>query len=238
MSIPTPHITAKKNAYAKTVLMPGDPLRAKFIAENYLENAKCVNEVRGMLGYTGTYNGVPISVQGSGMGVPSMGIYSYELFNFYEVENIIRIGSAGALSMDLNLGDIVLGMGACTDSEYARQYRLPGTFAPIASYELLCKAQKAAELCKQNITVGNILSTDIFYGDETHRLKYWVKMGILAVEMEAAGLYMNAARAGKNALCMCTISDVIFTDQAMSAKKREKSLTHMVDLALTMLLVE
>lgn len=238
MSIPTPHITAKKGAYAKTVLMPGDPLRAKFVAENYLENAKCVNEVRGMLGYTGTYNGVPVSVQGSGMGIPSMGIYSYELFNFYEVDNIIRIGSAGALSMDLNLGDIVLGMGACTDSEYARQYRLPGTFAPIASYELLRKAQAAADLCGHQVTVGNILSTDIFYGDETHTLKYWVKMGILAVEMEAAGLYMNAARAGKNALCMCTISDIIFTDQAMNAKKREKSLTDMMEVALTMLLVE
>jgi purine-nucleoside phosphorylase len=238
MPIPTPHITAKAGDYAKTVLMPGDPLRAKFIAENYLENPTKVNGVRGMLGYTGTYNGKPVSVQGSGMGVPSMCIYSYELFNFYEVDNIIRIGSAGALDLNLNLGDIVLGMGACTDSDYAKQYKLPGHYAPIASYGLLKKAQAAADLMEVSIAVGNLLTTDTFYHDESHALKYWVKMGILAVEMEAAGLYMNAARAGKNALCMCTISDVIFTDQAMSAKDREKSLTQMIDLALTMLLMD
>ncbi|MCL2189542.1 MAG: purine-nucleoside phosphorylase [Defluviitaleaceae bacterium] len=238
MPIPTPHITAKAGDYAKTVLMPGDPLRAKFIADNYLENPKKVNEVRGMLGYTGTYNGKPVSVQGSGMGVGSMGIYSYELFNFYDVDNIIRIGSAGALDLNLNLGDIIIGLGACTDSDYAKQYKLPGHYAPTCSYELLCKVQEAAKMTEQPIHVGNVLTTDVFYHDESHALKYWVKMGILGVEMEAAGLYMNAARAGKNALCMCTISDVIFTDQAMSAKDREKSLTKMMDLALTMLLVE
>jgi purine-nucleoside phosphorylase len=238
MAIPTPHITAKAGEYAKNVLMPGDPLRAKFIAENYLENPIKVNGVRGMLGYTGTYNGKPVSVQGSGMGVPSIGIYSYELFNFYDVDNIIRIGSAGALDLNLNLGDIVLGMGACTDSDYAKQFKLPGYYAPIASYELLKKAQSAADMVEVPVTVGNLLTTDTFYHDESHALKYWVKMGILAVEMEAAGLYMNAARAGKNALCMCTISDVIFTDQAMSAKEREKSLTKMIDIALSMILMD
>ncbi|MCL2501304.1 MAG: purine-nucleoside phosphorylase [Defluviitaleaceae bacterium] len=238
MPIPTPHITAKAGDYAKTVLMPGDPLRAKFIAENYLENPVKVNGVRGMLGYTGTYNGKPVSVQGSGMGVPSIGIYSYELFNFYEVDNIIRIGSAGALDLNLELGDIVLGMGACTDSDYAKQYHLPGTYAPIASYELLRKAQGAADLVGKPVTVGNVLTTDLFYADASETLKYWVKMGVLAVEMEAAGLYMNAARAGKNALCMCTISDICFTDQAMSAKDREKSLTDMMEVALTMLLMD
>jgi len=238
MAIPTPHITAKAGEYAKTVLMPGDPLRAKFIAENYLENPVKVNSVRGMLGYTGTYNGKPVSVQGSGMGAPSIGIYSYELFNFYEVDTIIRIGSAGALDMNLNLGSIVVGMGACTDSDYAKQYHLPGHYAPIASYGLLRKTQSAADLMDVQIHVGNLLTTDTFYHDESHALKYWVKMGILAVEMEAAALYMNAARAGKEALCMCTISDVCFTDQTMSAKEREKSLTQMIDLALTTVLVE
>jgi len=238
MSAPTPHITAKPGDYAKTVLMPGDPLRAKFIAENYLENPKCVNKVRGMLGYTGTYNGKPVSVQGSGMGIPSAAIYSYELYNFYGVENIIRVGSAGALDLNLKMGDIVLGMGACTDSDYAKQYKLPGTFAPIASYGLLRKAQDAADYYNRKVIVGNLLSTDIFYQDESSALKYWVKMGILAVEMEAAGLYMNAARAGKQALCMCTISDVIFTDQSMPANQREKSLTDMMEIALTMLLVD
>jgi purine-nucleoside phosphorylase len=236
--IPTPHITAKEGEYAKTVLMPGDPLRAKFIAENYLENPVKINGVRGMLGYTGTYNGKPVSVQGSGMGVPSIGIYSYELFNFYDVDNIIRIGSAGALDINLELGDIVLGMGACTDSDYAKQYHLPGYYAPLASYDLIRKAQSAADLTGTKIKVGNVLTTDIFYHDDSAALKYWIKMGVLAVEMEAAGLYMNAARAGKHALCMCTISDICFTDQAMSAKDREKSLTTMMDLALTMLLVE
>jgi purine-nucleoside phosphorylase len=187
-----------------------------------------------MLGYTGTYNGKPVSVQGSGMGVPSIGIYSYELFNFYDVDNIIRIGSAGSLDMNLSLGSIVLGMGACTDSDYAKQYHLPGTFAPIASYELLRKAQAAADLMETPVTVGNMLTTDIFYADASETLKYWVKMGVLAVEMEAAGLYMNAARAGKHALCMCTISDVIFTDQLMTAEAREKTLTQMMEIALTM----
>ncbi|MCL2203409.1 MAG: purine-nucleoside phosphorylase [Defluviitaleaceae bacterium] len=238
MPIPTPHITAKAGDFAKTVLMPGDPLRAKFIAENYLENPVKVNGVRGMLGFTGTYNGKPVSVMGSGMGIPSIGIYSYELFNFYDVDNIIRIGSAGALDLNLNLGDIVLALGACTDSSYAKQYKLPGYYAPIASYELLKKAQAAADMMDINMTAGNVLTTDIFYHDESSALKYWVKMGVLAVEMEAAGLYMNAARAGKNALAMCTVSDIIFTDQAMSAKDREKSLTTMIDVALSMLLMD
>jgi len=235
MPIPTPHITAKAGDYAKTVLMPGDPLRAKFIADNYLENPVLVNEVRGMLGYTGTYNGKPVSVQGSGMGVPSMGIYSYELFNFYDVDNIIRVGSAGAIDMSLGLGDIVVGMGACTDSGYPENFKLPGLFAPICSYELLQKAQAAASVLDIKLNVGNVLTTDVFYGEVTSDLKLWQKMGVMAVEMEAAGLYMNAIRAGKKALCICTISDVIFTDLAMTAEERQHSFTTMMDIALAML---
>ncbi|MDR1664290.1 MAG: purine-nucleoside phosphorylase [Clostridiales bacterium] len=234
MPIPTPHITAASGDYAKTVLMPGDPLRAKFIAENYLQDAREVNNVRGMLGYTGTYKGKAVSVQGSGMGMPSMGIYSYELFNFYEVENIIRIGSAGGMKLDLNLGDIVLGLGVCTNSKYADNYLLPGNYAPIASYALVQKAQRSADALGIRLVVGNLLSTDTFYDDNENALKSWLKMGVLAVEMEAAALYMNAARANKNALCICTISDTIFTGKAMPADERRTSFTQMMELALGM----
>jgi purine-nucleoside phosphorylase len=234
MPIPTPHITAKAGDFAKTVLMPGDPLRAKFIAEAYLDNPVLVNEVRGMLGYTGTYKGRPVSVMGSGMGMPSMGIYSYELFNFYEVDNIVRIGSAGGIKMDLDIGDIVLGLGACTDSGYAANFCVPGNFAPIASYELIKKAQAGADALGIKITAGNLLSTDVFYGDDETAMKKWLKMGVLAVEMEAAALYMNAARAGKNALCICTISDTIFTGKALSAEARQTTFTQMMELALGM----
>jgi len=238
MPIPTAHITAKAGDFAKTVLMPGDPLRAKFIAETYLENAVLVNEIRGMLAYTGTYKDKPVSVMGSGMGMPSMGIYSHELFNFYGVDNIIRVGTAGGIRKDLNMGDIVVGSGACTDTNFAANYNLPGTFAPIADYELLVKAQKSADKLGYPLTVGNVLSSDIFYvEDHPASFEKWLKMGVLAVEMEAAALYMTAARAGKAALCICSISDTIFTSQVMEADARRTSFTKMMEVALGVVLV-
>ena len=237
MPIPTPHITAKEGQFAKTVLMPGDPLRAQFIAETYLDSPALVSQVRGMLAYTGTYKGKPVSVMGSGMGVPSMGIYSYELFNFYDVENIVRIGSAGAISLDLDLGDIVMGVGACTDSQYSAIYgRPPGLFAPTASYDLMQKATASAGKLGIKLVAGNILTTDVFYTDDNlEGAKAWQRMGILAVEMEAAALYTNAALAGKNGLCICTISDTLFTHKAMSAEERQTSFTQMMELALGLL---
>lgn len=231
-NIPTPHIEAKRGDIAKTVLMPGDPLRAKFIAETFLENAVCYNTVRGMLGYTGEYQGVKISVQGSGMGIPSIGIYSYELFEFYGVENIIRVGTAGAISLDLKVKDIVLAMGACTDSNFAAQYNLKGTFAPIASYPLLEKAVGCAKRQGVNYSVGNVLSSDLFYGDDGEAMAKWQKMNVLAVEMESAGLYMNAARLGKNALCIVTVSDCIFTGEATTSAERQTAFTDMMKIAL------
>ena len=198
-NIPTPHNSANIDDFAKTVLMPGDPLRAKFIAENFLEDPVLVNGVRGINGYTGMYNGKIVSVMASGMGIPSIGIYSYELFNFYNVENIIRIGSAGAISDEVNLRDIVIGQGACTNSNYASQFNLPGTYAPIASYKLLKQAVDFAQDAGVNYKVGNLFSSDTFY-DDAASLSDWRKMGVLAVEMESAALYMNAARAGKNAV--------------------------------------
>lgn len=233
-NIPTPHIVAKKEDFAKTVLMPGDPLRSKFIAENFLDNAKLVNNVRGVQGYTGYYKGKPVSVMASGMGIPSIGIYSYELFNFYDVENIIRIGSAGAISPDLKLKDIVIASGSCTNSAYSKQFNLPGTFAPIASYNLLSKAVGVANEMGISYKVGNVFSSDTFY-DDANSLKSWQKMGVLAVEMEAAGLYMNAARSGKNALCICTISDCPFTGEECSAEERQNSFTSMMELALQLI---
>jgi purine-nucleoside phosphorylase len=187
-----------------------------------------------MLGFTGTYKGKPVSVQGSGMGMPSMGIYSYELYNYYEVENIIRIGSAGGIRKDLRIGDIVLGLGACTVSNYQSNLLLPGTFAPIASYELIKKAQASADALGINLIAGDLLSTDVFYGDNTDAMKAWLKMGVLAVEMEAAALYMNAARAGKHALCICTISDTIFGGEALPAEARQNTFTQMMEVALGM----
>ena len=227
----TPHIAAGKGDFAKTVLMPGDPLRAKYIAENYLEKAVLVNDVRGIHGYTGEYRGKRVSVMASGMGMPSIGIYSYELFRLFDVENIIRVGSAGALSEKLKVRDIVLAMGACTDGNYAAQFSLPGTFAPIASYRLLTEAVEIA--AKSGITprVGNVLSSDLFYDDSASTLK-WNKMGVLAVEMETAALYMNAARAGKNALSILTISDNLVTGEATTAAERQNSFTQMMELAL------
>lgn len=237
MTIPTPHISAKENAFAKTVLMPGDPLRAKFIAENFLETPKRVNTVRGMLAYTGTYNGSPVSVMGSGMGCPSMGIYSYELFNGYKVENIIRVGSAGSFSPELELGDVVMGVGACADSNYADVFaRCPGTFAPTGSFELMLKAKAAADVLGVKLHAGNLLTSDVFYNDDNVGKNAWLRMGVLAVEMEAAALYTNAARAGKNALCICTISDKVFDhSQSMSSAERENSFTCMIELGLSMI---
>ncbi len=230
-NIPTPHNSANIDDFAKTVLMPGDPLRAKFIAENFFEDPVLVNGVRGINGYTGMYNGKIVSVMASGMGIPSIGIYSYELFNFYNVENIIRIGSAGAISDEVNLRDIVIGQGACTNSNYASQFNLPGTYAPIASYKLLKQAVDFAQDAGVNYKVGNLFSSDTFY-DDAASLSDWRKMGVLAVEMESAALYMNAARAGKNALCICTISDCPFTGESCTAEERQNTFTDMMEIAL------
>ena len=228
----TPHISAEKGDFAPTVLMPGDPLRSKFIAENYLENARLVNNVRGVQGYTGTYHGVPVSVMASGMGIPSIGIYSYELYNFYGVENILRVGSAGAMSEKLRVRDIVLGQGACTNSNYACQFGVQGTFAPIADFGLLRTAAEIAEEKKLPYAVGNLFSADIFYNDDPNVTPNWQKLGALAVEMEAAGLYMNAARAGKKALAICTISDHLLTGEATTAEERQNTFRDMMELAL------
>lgn len=229
--MPTPHNAAQVGDIAKTVLMPGDPLRAKFIAENFLENVKCYNEIRGMLGFTGEYKGVPVSVQGHGMGMPSIGIYTYELFNMYGVENIIRVGSCGAIEPGVEIMDLVFAQGACTDSNYAAQYRLPGTYAPIASFELLEKAVNIAREKNYRYFVGNVLASDLFYADHKATLD-WQKMGVLAVEMEAAALYMNAARAKKRALCILTVSDEIYSGREISAHERQVGFTSMMETAL------
>ena len=229
---PTPHNGAKLGEIAKTVLMPGDPLRAKFIAENFLEDIVQFNSVRNMLGYTGTYKGKRISVMGGGMGMPSIGIYSYELFNYYDVDNIIRIGTAGSVSEKLHLRDVVIGLGASTDSNYASQYNLPGTFAPIASFDLVSSAVEKAKENNINTAVGNILSSDIFYNADKTALEKWRSMGVLAVEMEAAALYMNAAEARKNAVCLLTISDCPLTGESLSAEDRQLSFTEMMKIAL------
>jgi purine-nucleoside phosphorylase len=229
---PTPHINATPDDIAKTVLMPGDPLRSEFVAKNFLENAKLFNNVRGVQGYTGTYEGTRVSVMASGMGMPSIGIYSYELYNFFGVDNIIRIGSAGAMLPEVKLRDIIIGMGACTDSAFANQFGLGGTFAPICDYELLRAATDIARDKGYRYHVGNLLSSDVFYGDDPEKSKKWAKMGVLGVEMEAAGLYMNSARAGKKALAICTVSDSLVTGEATDAETRQKSFTDMIELAL------
>lgn len=231
-NIPTAHNSAKAGDFAKTALMPGDPLRAKYIAETYLENPRQVNAVRNMFGYTGTYKGKEISVMGGGMGMPSIGIYSYELFNFYDVDQVIRIGSAGAFQDNIKLVDVVIGMGACTDSNYAYQYGLPGTFAPIADYELLNRAVETAKRQGTNVVVGNVLSSDVFYNAMSNVNDLWRDMGVLAVEMEAAALYMNAAKAGKKALCMLTISDHLYTGESLSAEDRQLGFGKMMEIAL------
>ena len=232
---PTPHISAMPGDIAETVLMPGDPLRAKFIAETFFENPVQFNTVRGMLGYTGTYKGKPISAMGSGMGMPSIGIYSYELFHFYGVKNIIRVGSAGGMHPDLNLYDVVIGMGACFESNYAAQYELDCTYAPTCSFELLEKAVGAAREKNIPCKVGNIVSADLFYSAKPN-LEALSKMGVLAVEMEAAALYMNAAYAGKNALCILTISDIIplggREGAVLSSDERQTAFTNMMEIAI------
>lgn len=228
----TPHNGAEKGEIAKTVLMPGDPLRAKFIAENYLEDVTCFNTVRNMFGYTGTYKGKKISVMGHGMGMPSIGIYSYELYNHYGVEEIIRIGSAGGLSDDVDVMDIIIAMGASTNSNYASQYKLPGILAPIADYGLLRKAVTIAEEMNCPVKVGNVLSSDTFYTDDETFNDAWKKMHVLAIEMEAAALYYNAARLGKKALCILTVSDHLYTHKELSAKERQTGFQEMMKIAL------
>ena len=228
----TPHNSAEKGDFGKVVLMPGDPLRARFTAEEFLTGPELVNDVRGIQGYTGEYKGKRLSVMASGMGMPSMGIYSYELFRDYGVDCILRIGSAGSMSERVRLRDIVLGMGACTDSNYAHQYGLPGTFAPIADFGLLRAAAETGERLGLNCRVGNLLSSDLFYDDDPDFARKWAKMGVLAVEMEAAALYMNAARLGKRALAICTVSDHLFTGEALGSEERQLGFRQMIELAL------
>ncbi len=232
MSVPTPHIAAKLGDFADTVLMPGDPLRSKFIAENFLENPVLVNNVRGVQGYTGTYHGKKVSVMASGMGQPAIGIYSYELFNFYDVKTIIRIGSCGSYHPDLHARDIIVAQAACTNGCYASQYNLPGTYAPIADFDLLRRAAEECEKKGVNYKVGNIYSSDIFYEEQTH-WQDWAKMGVLGVEMESAALYCNAARAGKKALCILTVSDsFLYPEENTTAEERQNSFTNMMEIAL------
>ena len=228
----TPHIKALKDEIADTVLMPGDPKRAKFIAENYLENYKLVSDVRGILAYTGYYKNKKLTIMASGMGNASMGIYSYELYNVYDVDNIIRIGSAGAFDDDLNLMDIVLGMGSCTDSNFAAQYNLPGVYAPIADFTLLKTAYDVAEEKHFSVKVGNVLASDVFYNDDTTVNDRWKKMGVLAVDMESAALYMTAARCRKHALTILTISDHLYRGEKLSAQERQTGFTNMMETAL------
>ena len=229
-NIPTPHITAKEGDFARTVLMPGDPLRAKFIAETYFENPVLVNNTRGVQGYTGTYKGKRVSVMASGMGMPSIGIYSYELYNFYGVENIIRVGTAGGIGDNVKVRDVVMGMSAYTNSNFGRQF-FDGNVAPCCSFKLLDAAVSAARRMGIEPNVGALYSSDIFY-DEAGGAGKLKKLGVLAVEMEAAALYLNAARAGKNALTICTVSDHIFTGEALPAEARQTSFTQMMEIAL------
>jgi len=229
----TPHNTANPGDFAKTVLMPGDPLRAQFLAETFLTDARLVNNVRGIHGYTGTYRGTPVSVMASGMGIPSIGIYSYELYHFYGVENILRIGSAGAMQEHIRVRDLVFGMGACTNSAFASQYGLHGTFAPTASWELLSTAVGIAGERGFRFHVGNLLSSDSFYTDNGDTANAaWRKMGVLAIEMEAAGLYMTAAREGKRALALCTVCDHLLTGEATTPEERQTTFTEMMEVAL------
>lgn len=228
----TPHINASPEDFAKTVLMPGDPLRSKFIAENFLENARLVNNVRGVQGYTGTYKGEEVSVMASGMGMPSIAIYSYELFSFFGVENIIRVGSVGGMAEKVKIRDIIFGMGASTTTNFAVQYGLEGAFAPLADYKLLSTAIAEADKIGASYHVGNLLSSDIFYNADPNASAKWTKMGVLGVEMEAAALYMNAAHLGKRALAICTVSDHLFTGESLDAEARQNSFTEMMEIAL------
>ena len=231
---PTPHIGAKLGDIAETVIMAGDPLRVKFMADNFLDNRVQFNNVRGMLGFTGFYKGKRVSVMGHGMGMPSIGIYTYELYNFYGVKTIIRVGSAGSIQHDLHVGDLVIAMGACTNSNYACQYELPGSFAPIADFSLVREAVETCERLGYRYKVGNVFSSDVFYHENAHNDK-WINMGVLAVEMEIAGLYMNAARSGNRALGICTISDHILTGEETTAEERQTTFTHMMDVAFSLI---
>lgn len=235
LTAPTHHIGAQPGEFAKTVLMPGDPLRAKYIAENYLENVKQINEIRCMYAYTGTYKGKPVSVMAHGIGSPSMSVHAYELFHLYDVENIIRVGTTGGIAPDLKLRDVIIAMGACYDTPYINQFRLDGTFSAIPSYTLLRKAVESAESLGIDYRVGNILSTDIFYHADENSQSRWLDMGILSVEMEAAALYITAAAAKKNALCLLTVSDHIVRKEKTSALERQNNFTNMMEIALGML---
>jgi len=228
----TPHIDPHGEEIAETILLPGDPLRAKFIAETYLDNHRCFNEVRGMYGYTGTYRGRKVSVMGTGMGVPSISLYSYELIHVFDVKNLIRVGSCGTIQGDIDLYDVVIAQGASTDSNYLSQFGLPGTYAPLSSYRLLEKAKRIADEHGQRTHVGNILSSDIFYNDDPEALGKWAKMGILAVEMESAGLFANAAAAGVDALGIFTVSDNIPAGLHTTPQERETAFTKMIEIAL------
>ena len=230
---PTAHIGAQFGDIAETVIMAGDPLRVKVMAERYLDSPVCFNTVRGMLGYTGTYQGRRVSVMGHGMGMASIGIYTYELYNFYGVKTIIRVGSAGSIHSDLHVGDLAIAMGACTNSNFAAQYELPGTYAPVADFGLLRAAVEACERYGYNYKVGNVLSTDMFYNEQPHTDK-WINMGVLAIEMEIAALYMNAARSGNKALGICTISDHVLTGENTTAEERQNNFTHMMDVAFSL----
>lgn len=231
--VPTPHIGAKPGEIAKTVLLPGDPLRAQYIAENFLTEVAQFNAIRNMLGFTGNYKGKRVSVMGTGMGCPSIGIYSHELIHFYGCENLIRVGTAGALKPEVKVRDLVFGMGACTTSNYVRQFGLPGDYSCICSYELLAKAVGAARERGLAFHVGNILSSDMFYNPDVPPAGVsWDRMGVLAVEMEAAALYSNAAYGGANALCMLTVSDSLITGEATTAQERQTSFTSMMEVAL------
>ena len=231
---PTPHIGAKYGDIAETVIMAGDPLRVKLMAEKFLDDAVQFNNVRGMLGYTGSYKGKRVSVMGHGMGMPSIAIYTYELYNFYGVKTIIRVGSAGSINKDLHIGDLAIAMGASTNSNFAAQYELPGTFAPIADFSLVRAAAESCERLGYKYMVGNVLSSDTFYGENPHTDK-WISMGVMAVEMEIAALYMNAARSGNRALGICTISDHILTGEATTAEERQNNFTHMMDVAFSLI---
>ena len=231
---PTPHINAPAGAFAKTVLLPGDPKRAKYVAEKFLQDAELVNDVRGVQGYTGLYKGIKVSVMASGMGMPSMGIYSYELFNAYDVQNIIRVGSIGSINEDVNLKDIVVATSASTNSNYGKQFHLDGIISGAASYKLVKKVDEVVERMGLNSKVrfGQILSSDTFYTDEKENDLKWAKMGVIGVEMEAYSLYLNAARAGKNALCMATVSDQLVKKQYLTAEERQLSFDEMLTVAL------
>ena len=229
----TPHINVLNDAgFGKTVLMPGDPLRSKFIAENFLENAVAVNNVRGVNGYTGLYAGTKVSVMASGMGMPSIGIYSYELYKYFGVQNIIRIGSAGSISHSCGLRDIIAGIGACTNSSFSKQYGLDGNIAPVCDADLLYTVREAASAGNIPLKTGLFYSSDTFY-DDTHTSTDWAKMGCLAVEMEAAALYMTAMRLGMRALAVCTVSDLCYEPfDSLDADARQNSFTQMMKLAL------